>query len=117
VKFFKKKIGNYDNKKHPNIEYFNLFFFKLLYYTIFLVLPMIFINALWWQVLLGFLVLHYCEGITLADIFMLAHEVEEAHFPLPDERGNIQNSGQFISCILLQILEDKIIYSVSFVGA
>jgi linoleoyl-CoA desaturase len=92
VNFFKKKIGNYNNKKHPNIEYFNLFFFKLLYYTIFLVLPMIFINALWWQVLLGFLVLHYCEGITLAVIFMLAHDVEEAHFPLPDEGGNIQNS-------------------------
>jgi len=92
VKFFKKKIGNYDNKKHPRIEYFNLFFFKLVYYTIFLVLPMIFINALWWQVLLGFFVLHFCEGITMAVIFMLAHVVEETHFPLPNENGNIQNS-------------------------
>jgi linoleoyl-CoA desaturase len=92
VKFFKKKIGNYENKKHPRIEYFNLFFFKLVYYTIFLVLPMIFINALWWQVLLGFLVLHFCEGITMAIVFMLAHEVEQTQFPLPDERGNIQNS-------------------------
>lgn len=92
VKFFKKKIGNYENKKHPRIEYFNLFFFKLVYYTIFLVLPMIFLNALWWQVLLGFFVLHFCEGITMAIVFMLAHEVEETQFPLPDERGNIQNS-------------------------
>lgn len=92
VKFFKKKIGNYDNKKHPRIEYFNLFFFKLVYYTIFLVLPMIFINATWWQVLLGFLLLHFCEGITMAVIFMLAHIVEETNFPLPDQKGNIQNS-------------------------
>lgn len=92
VKFFKKKIGNYENKKHPRVEYFNLFFFKLVYYTIFLVLPMIFINAAWWQVLLGFLLLHFCEGITMAVIFMLAHIVEETKFPLPDERGNIQNS-------------------------
>jgi linoleoyl-CoA desaturase len=92
VKFFKKKIGNYDNKKHPRIEYFNLFFFKLVYYNIFLVLPLIFINALWWQVLLGFFVLHFCEGITMAIVFMLAHEVEETQFPLPDERGNIRNS-------------------------
>jgi linoleoyl-CoA desaturase len=92
VKFFKKKIGNYDNKKHPRIEYFNLFFFKAVYYTIFLLLPMIFIKALWWQVLLGFLALHFCEGITMAIIFMLAHIVEETHFPLPDEKGNMNNS-------------------------
>ena len=92
VKFFKKKIGNYENKKHPPIEYFNLFFYKAVYYTIFLVLPMIFINALWWQVLLGFFALHFCEGITMAVIFMLAHVVEETHFPLPDERGNMSNS-------------------------
>ena len=91
VKFFKKKIGNYENKKHPRIEYFNLFFFKLVYYTLFLVLPMIFINAAWWQVLLGFLVLHFCEGITMAVIFMLAHVVEETDFPFPDEKVNINN--------------------------
>lgn len=92
VKFFTKKIGNYDNKSHPKIEYFNLFFYKFLYYTLFLVLPIILLNALWWQVILGFLLFHFCEGITIAIIFMLAHEVEETHFPLPDESGNIENS-------------------------
>lgn len=92
VKFFKKKIGNYENKKHPRIEYFNLFFFKLVYYTLFFVVPLIFINALWWQIVLGLLLLHFCEGVTMAVIFMLAHVVEETDFPLPDERGNIQNS-------------------------
>lgn len=92
VKFFKKKIGNYENKKHPRIEYFNLFFFKAVYYTIFLVLPLILIKAAWWQILLGFFALHFCEGITMAVIFMLAHIVEETNFPLPNEKGNMQNS-------------------------
>lgn len=91
-KFFKKKIGNYDNKKHPPIEYFNLFFFKAVYYVIFLVLPLILIHAAWWQILLGFFALHFCEGITMAVIFMLAHVVEETSFPLPNEKGNIDNS-------------------------
>jgi len=91
-KFFKKKIGNYDNKKHPPIEYFNLFFFKAVYYVIFLVLPLILIHAAWWQILLGFFALHFCEGITMAVIFMLAHVVEETGFPLPNETGNIDNS-------------------------
>ena len=92
VKFFKKKIGNYENKKHPRIEYFNLFFFKAVYYTIFLVLPLILIKAAWWQILLGFFALHFFEGITMAVIFMLAHVVEETNFPLPNEKGNIENS-------------------------
>jgi len=91
-KFFKKKIGNYENKKHPPIEYFNLFFFKAVYYIIFLVLPLVLINATWWQILLGFFALHFCEGITMAVIFMLAHVVEETNFPLPNEKGNIDNS-------------------------
>ncbi|HRI21544.1 MAG TPA: acyl-CoA desaturase [Panacibacter sp.] len=91
-KFFKKKIGNYDNKQHPTQEYFILFFSKAVYYTLYLVLPLIFINAVWWQVLLGFLLLHFCEGITMAIIFMLAHVVEETHFPLPTIEGNINNS-------------------------
>ena len=46
----------------------------------------------WWQVVLGFLVLHFFEGFTLAIIFMLAHIVEEAHFPIPDEDGKIKNA-------------------------
>ena len=92
VKFFKKKIGNYENKRHPLIEYFNLFFFKGVYYTLFLIIPLIFINAAWWQILIGFFALHFCEGITMAVIFMLAHIVEETNFPLPNEGGNILNS-------------------------
>ena len=92
AKFFKKKIGNYENKKHPRIEYFNLFFFKALYYSLFLVLPLILVNALWWQILLGFYALHFCAGISMAVIFMLAHIVEETEFPMPNEDGNIDNS-------------------------
>ena len=64
----------------------------MVYYVAFIVLPLILLDALWWQVVLGFLILHFCEGITIAIIFMLAHEVEETQFPLPDESGNIKNS-------------------------
>ncbi|MDB4754969.1 acyl-CoA desaturase, partial [bacterium] len=33
-KFFAKKLGAEDNKKHPRKEYFRLFFYKALYYII-----------------------------------------------------------------------------------
>lgn len=92
VKFFKKKIGNYNNKTHPVIQYFILFLSKTIYYTLFLVIPLVFLKALWWQILLGFVIMHFVEGLTIAIIFMLAHVVEETHFPLPDNTGTIKNT-------------------------
>ncbi len=92
IKFFKKEIGNYDNKSHPPVQYVILFLSKAIYYTLFIVLPLVFIKALWWQVLLGFLLMHFAQGSTMAIIFMLAHVVEETDFPLPTNLGNIQNT-------------------------
>jgi linoleoyl-CoA desaturase len=92
VKFFKKEIGNYSNKTHPRIQYFILFLSKAVYYTLFLVIPLVFIHASWWQILLGFVLMHLVEGLTLAIIFMLAHVVEETDFPLPNNTGTIKNT-------------------------
>jgi linoleoyl-CoA desaturase len=86
-KFFQKQIGNYDNKTHKKREYFFLFFYKALYYFLFILLPFILMDFAWWQVLLGFVVLHLVEGFTLAIIFVLAHVVEGPEFPSPDEQG------------------------------
>ena len=91
-KFFKKNIGNYNNKQHPRKQYFILFFSKAVYFMLFLVLPLIFIQASWLQILLGFLVLHLTEGLTMAVIFMLAHVVEATEFPLPTHTGTINNT-------------------------
>lgn len=92
VKFFKKEIGNYNNKKHPKVQYFILFISKAVYYILFIVLPFIFIKALWWQVLLGFILMHMVQGLTMAIIFMLAHVVEETDYPLPDNTGTMENT-------------------------
>lgn len=92
VKFFKKNIGGYETKKHPPIEYFNLFFFKAVYYFLFLALPLMVMDFHWWIILGGFFVMHFFEGFALAIIFMLAHLVEEADFPLPAENGRIENN-------------------------
>ncbi len=92
VKFFKNEVGNYNQEKHPPIEYFYLFFYKFLNYTLFIVLPLLLIDQPWWHVLLGFLLMHYIGGITLALIFMLAHAVEGVHFPHPDQSGKMEHS-------------------------
>ncbi len=91
-KFFQKQIGSYDNTKHPTSEYFKLFGFKAIHYTLFCVMPFLLIQAAWWQVLLGFLLMHWCMGYTLTFIFNLAHVVEGTEYPLPDETGTIENN-------------------------
>ncbi len=90
--FFRKKIGNYENKTHPVHEYFILFFSKAVYFFIFLALPMILLSQPWWFVLIGFLLLHVAEGLTLAIVFQLAHVVEAADFPEPAADGSMENA-------------------------
>ncbi len=90
--FFRKNLGNYENKKHPLREYIILFISKAIYFTIFLALPIAFAGVPWWVSVVGFLVLHLIQGITLAVVFQLAHVVEGAHFPVPDEKGDVVNN-------------------------
>ncbi|MBR9860895.1 acyl-CoA desaturase [bacterium] len=65
---------------------------KLWYVALFLVLPMIFVPLPWWQVLIGFLTMHFLCGLTLALIFQPAHVTEDTHFFKPDETGSVENN-------------------------
>ncbi|WP_181307740.1 acyl-CoA desaturase [Rufibacter sp. XAAS-G3-1] len=91
LKFFKKQIGQHA-ANHPKIEYFNLFFYKILHYIIFIVVPMLVLDLTWWQAGLGFLVLHMTEGMVMGLVFQLAHVVEGTSFPVPNEQGNVEEA-------------------------
>ncbi len=90
-KFFQEKVGQFESD-HPKIEYFNLFFYKTLYYFLFIALPIIVLDAAWWQVLLGFLALQMAQGLTMGLVFQLAHVVEGTAFPMPNESGNMEEA-------------------------
>jgi linoleoyl-CoA desaturase len=89
-KFFQKNIGNYDNKSHPAIQYINLFVFKLVYYFLFLILPLLVIKMPLYLIIGGFILSHLFEGLAIATIFALAHIVEKTSFLIPDEHGKMQ---------------------------
>lgn len=91
VKFFQKKIGTHQNR-HPKREYFNLFFYKALYYFLFIGLPLWVLDVSWWQFLIGFLFLHIAEGLTMGLVFQLAHVVENTNFPMPNEAGQMEEA-------------------------
>ena len=90
-KFFQKKIGEHVCN-HPRSEYFKLFFYKAIYYTIFIVLPLLVMNITWWQFVIGFLAMQLAQGLVLGLVFQLAHVVEGTSFPSPDEDGNIEEA-------------------------
>lgn len=91
-KFAQKKIGNYDNKTHETKQYFNLYVYKFIYYFLFIGVPFAVLPLAWWQILIGFVTMHFFEGFPLGITFVLAHEVECADFPIPDQNGTIENN-------------------------
>jgi len=91
LKFFQKKIGAHQ-ATHPKIEYFNLFFYKGLYYFLYIVLPLMVLDVTCWQFLLGFMVLQIAQGLTMGLVFQLAHVVEGTTFPTPNIHGQIEEA-------------------------
>lgn len=91
LKFFQPTLGNLQ-MKHPREEYFKLFFFKGVYYFLFLVLPLLVLPIAWWQLLIGFMVMHFAQGLTMGLVFQLAHVVEGTDFPAPDTGGNMEEA-------------------------
>jgi linoleoyl-CoA desaturase len=89
--FLKRDIGPYRNKKHPRSEVVTLILTKLLCYSYMIVIPLIVLDIPWWQVIVGFVVVHMTAGIILGVIFQLAHVVEGTEYPLPDENGAMEH--------------------------
>jgi len=65
---------------------------KVVYILLWIVLPMAVLDLAWWQILIGFFVMHYVAGLILSMVFQLAHIVGEAETPLPDESGTMKNT-------------------------
>ncbi|MEO5564971.1 MAG: acyl-CoA desaturase, partial [Chitinophagaceae bacterium] len=92
LKFFKKNIGNSHTNKHPKIEYFNLFFYKGIYYFLFIVLPLLVMGLTWWQFLIGFVAMNMAEGLVLGLVFQLAHVVEDTEIRHAHENNTVEDA-------------------------
>lgn len=80
------------NDHNQSSEYIKLILTKILYFLIFIVLPLVFMDVTWWQFAIGFFVMHFVAGLTLAVVFQLAHVVEGAEQPIPNESGDLENT-------------------------
>jgi linoleoyl-CoA desaturase len=90
-KYLKRKLS-YGKFPNPAAEWTTLIVTKLLYYFLWIVLPLLVLDIAWWKVLIGFFVMHYTAGIILSIVFQLAHIVPMAEMPLPDKEGNLEHT-------------------------
>lgn len=79
-------------KTTPAREWTVMILTKIIYLSYIFGLPMIILGLPFWQVLVGFLLMHYIAGFILAIIFQPAHVVEGTAYPEPDAKGNLENN-------------------------
>lgn len=64
-----------------------------IFYLAFLYLPVFVVPEIkWWMPIVGFLTMHYIAGFVLAIIFQPAHVIDGTEYPLPDDKGNLENN-------------------------
>ena len=76
---------------HPILEYSKMVSVKISYLLVCIGLPIWLTPFAWWQVLLGFFIMHWTTGCILSTIFQTAHVVEGTDQPLPNEQGIIHS--------------------------
>jgi len=92
MKRYTKRKLSYLNSKRPSLQWTGLYISKILYFSIWIVLPILLIDAPWWTVIIGFVVMHYTAGIILSLIFQLAHVVEDAEMHEAHKSGTMKNT-------------------------
>ncbi len=86
-----RRFGNKTIVKHPLRELVILFVGKAFYYGYMLVIPLLYLQAPWYSVILGFVAMHLFLGLAIAVVFQPNHFVEGSSFPEPDHEGMIAN--------------------------
>ncbi|MDQ3048813.1 MAG: acyl-CoA desaturase [Bacteroidota bacterium] len=88
---FNKEGQHRDSTAQKALTLARIIFWKSVYFTYMIVLPIVVLDISWVYVIIGFLTMHTIAGLILSIVFQLAHVVEETKFPMPDEKGNIEN--------------------------
>lgn len=94
LQFFRyiKKGVNRESKGRNSVILTKMILLKVLYISVFLLIPIFILHLPTGPYIAGFLLMHFLAGIILTVIFQLAHTVESTTHPLPDESGTIENN-------------------------
>ena len=90
-RYLKRKLS-YGKFPNPKVEWTKLIISKVVYYALWIVLPLLVLDISWWKILIGFFVMHYTAGMILSLVFQLAHIVPNTKMPVPDKEGNLEHT-------------------------
>lgn len=90
--FSRRKLGPYENRKHPKGEVALMLFSKVLFLGWSVAVPLMVLPLPWWQTVVGILTVHLVAGATLGVVFQLAHVVEQTAHPKPNPRGMMEST-------------------------
>jgi linoleoyl-CoA desaturase len=87
-----KKSGLIKQMRKPySVLFTEILTMKVFYYVYALIIPLIFFAAPWYLTIVFFLLMHFIAGLTLAAIFQSAHVMPTSEYPLPDDKGKLEN--------------------------
>lgn len=94
IKLFKYHKRGMVEKKQVRIsrEFIKMATYKAFYLFVMLGLPLLLTSLAWWQVVIGFLIIHLTAGYILSIVFQMAHIIEGTEQPIPDQYGTMQNA-------------------------
>ncbi|MCK5028843.1 MAG: acyl-CoA desaturase [Bacteroidales bacterium] len=94
-----KQLNRYKNEKVPlsnKLSYKQLFaslvISKVIYYVVFMIVPILILPFAWYWIVVFFIAMHFTCGFILTIIFQTAHVVPTSKYPLPDENGTMENN-------------------------
>jgi linoleoyl-CoA desaturase len=87
-----RQIGLVRDKSTHRKEIWKSIYWKLIYYSYILVLPMIFNSAGVIWIVVGFLSMHFVTGLLVSTIFQLAHVMPDMSFPQVNTNNEIESN-------------------------
>ncbi len=89
---YRKEGANLSSKKSYSKLFLELSIAKAVYFSFFIVLPILILPFAWYWTLIFFFLMHFVTGFILTTVFQTAHVVPMAEFPLPVENGSMENN-------------------------
>jgi linoleoyl-CoA desaturase len=90
--FYTKDASFKKGSRSTFFLFLDLTFAKIIYFGVFLALPILLIPVAWYWVVLGFVLMHFVCGFILAIIFQTAHVMPTVAYPLPNEEGEMETN-------------------------
>lgn len=87
-----KELGLKISKRKYDTLFIELTISKVIYYTLFLLIPLLTVPVSWYWIVTGFLLMHFTGGLVLSSIFQTAHVVPSSEYPVPDGEGELENN-------------------------